>query len=315
MHANIEADEILYRAACSVEKQSYKLSIIKSHHNSIIGGRCIDFGHKYTRTRILEVMKRRGKKEGEDYILQGYKSLIPDETTSIAHAIHLIKIWVDKIKSHCDSYQLWLSPADKSNFRYNISKTPRIVNNREIKGYKAGRPDRPIHYEVCRDYLINVLGAKEIYGMEADDALGIYKGLMVHIDKDINMIPGEHLHWVDNIRYTVPEGIGRIEYVDNQIKVYGTIFFYIQMLTGDSTDNIPGVNNPFSKKICNFGIKTAYNYLKDCKKEEELFDKVKQVYYTVYKLDWKSKLSEIADLVWILRDKDVKGSEYLKGVK
>ena len=310
MDINVEADEILYRSACSVEKQGYRIRIK--------GGKTTDFGNKYTATRIKQDLLKRDKHIGIDYELEGYKMLIPDHDTSLGHAIHTLKKWIENVRIRWMEYEtinLWLSPSDGSNFRNEVARTARIVKGEERQGYKAGRPERPIHYQAIRDYLIKYQGAKECHGMEADDALGIHKGIMVHIDKDINMVAGMHYNWVTSTSYTVPEGFGVLKWENGKILSLGINFFYIQLLVGDSTDNIPGIKNPFANKSCNFGYKTAYDYLKNCKTEKDLFDKIKEVYYTVYKSGWKDRLSEQADLVWILQEPGVTGSQYLRGVK
>lgn len=311
MDINVENDELLYRAACSVEKQGYAVRIK--------GGKVTDFGNKYTATRIKQTLAKKGKVVNVDYTLEGYKLLIPDHDTSLGHAIHTLKGWIENIRSlnREVNLNLWLSPSDGSNFRNEVASTARVVNGVAREGYKAGRPERPIHYQAIRDYLIEYQGAKECPGMEADDALGIHKGLMVHIDKDINMVAGKHYNWVTKKLYSVPDGFGVLEWdkENNKLVSLGKNFFYIQLLTGDSTDNIPAIHNPFSNKKSNFGPKTAYDYLKNCKKEVDLFDKVKEVYYTVYKSGWKDRLAEQADLVWILQEPGVTGSIYLRGVK
>lgn len=318
MIINVECDELLYRAACSVEKQGYRISI-KSHGDGIKGGRTTDFGNKYTATRIIQTLAKKGKVVDVDYTLEGYKMLIPDSETSLAHAIHTLKKWLEKIRGLSSGpTNLWLSPSDGSNFRNEVAQTSRIVNGEERKGYKEGRAVRPLHYQAIRDYLIEYQGAMECPGMEADDALGIHKGVMVHIDKDINMVAGKHYHWVTGTSYTVKDGFGVLDWdkKNNKLISLGLNFFYIQLLVGDSTDNIPSIKNPNSNR--NFGPKTAYEYLKGCKTEKELFDKVKEVYYTVYKftdVNWKERLAEQADLVWILQEPGVTGSIYLRGVK
>ena len=316
MEINVECDELLYRAACSVEKQGYRITT-KS-------GKTTDFGNKYTATKIKQDLLKRDKHIDIDYTLEGYKILIPNGEESLSHAIHTLKKWIKKINSNNWSSHftftgtnLWLSPSDGSNFRNEVAKTAKIVKGIPREGYKAGRSERPIHYQAIRDYLIEYQDAKECPGMEADDALGIHKGIMVHIDKDINMVPGWHMNWVTGDCYEVPEGFGILEWDKENSKLisYGLNFFYVQLLMGDSIDNIPAIKNPFANKSSNFGPKTTYEYLKKSSTEKELFDKVKEVYYTVYKSEWKERLSEQADLVWILQEPGITGSIYLRGMR
>lgn len=283
---NVEGDEILYRGAFATEKQCYKL-ITKN-------GQTRDFGNNYTKTQILNKIKQIGIK---DYILTGYKQVEPLE-----HTLHIIKRTLIKLQQ-IGEVKLWLSPSDGSNYRFGIVETP---GPRGL-GYKAGRPPRPIHYLAIRSYLINKWGAKEIQGFEADDALGMYQNensVAVHIDKDINMIVGKHYNWVKSERYIVEEGIGKLPIDGN--RGLGKAFFWFQMLTGDNTDNIPGI-----PKI---GPVKAYKLLKDCKTEEEMFDIVREQYYNTYKEKSNEVLIEIANLLYIVDNENRLGQDYVTNI-
>lgn len=103
----------------------------------------------------------------------------------------------------------------------------------EAYPYKGNRSlDKPHHYAELRTYMVDNLGAIVVDGEEADDVLGVlgYAGTHVicTIDKDLNGVPGWHYNWKKKELYMVsPEDADR--------------FFYTQLLTGDSTDNIPGL--------------------------------------------------------------------------
>jgi DNA polymerase-1 len=113
-----------------------------------------------------------------------------------------------------------------------------------IRPYKGNRTNvaRPLMYDTIRRYLVEVWNAEIISGIEADDEISLAQrqrirrgqepAVIVHVDKDLNMIPGPHLNarrlqdgkpcWA-----TVTEDRGLRE-------------FYRQVLTGDTADNIPG---------------------------------------------------------------------------
>jgi hypothetical protein len=103
--------------------------------------------------------------------------------------------------------------------------------------YKANRTQpRPKHYEEAREYFMEHFDAHIARGIEADDYVGIVgqamrdkcNVTMVHIDKDLDMLPGCHYNFRKKEFYHVTPLDG--------YKHYG-----IQMLKGDSTDNIPGL--------------------------------------------------------------------------
>lgn len=291
MLLNVEADEIIYRCAFAVQRQGY--SIVTNN------GSIRDFRNTCTKTQIVGKLIELGKVLGEDYQLNSYTLCEP-----VSNCLAIAKHTIRKLQN-IGEVKLWLSPADKSNFRFAKAVTPGSAG----LGYKAGRGARPRYYQDVRDYLITYHGAEEIEGYEADDALGIYQTkdtVAVHIDKDINMIPGRHLNWVTQERYVVPEGLGSLEQHEKKVIGRGLLFFYFQMLTGDSTDNIPGIPR--------VGIKRAYDLLTtgpNWYEEQTVIDKVRNLYYNTYKENWYDVMLEVADLLWIVRADRKIGSEYL----
>jgi 5'-3' exonuclease len=120
--------------------------------------------------------------------------------------------------------QIFLSPTGKENFRYSI-----------YDQYKANRVQpKPKYYDLIRSYLIAVEEAVVTQGQEADDAIGIasaeqaHKGIIVTVDKDLRQIPTTLFNPVKKTLETVS--------VEEGIR-----WFYIQLLTGDISDNIPGI--------------------------------------------------------------------------
>ncbi len=140
-----------------------------------------------------------------------------------------------------DRYHVYLS--GKSNFRQDIY--PEYKANREVLG-------KPKYYRDIRRYLIDNWKAYVVEGIEADDAMGVAqmtsapeKSVIVSQDKDMGQIPGEHYNWVTGVFTTVTPQ-------------QGMRFFYEQLLSGDSTDNIPGISGvgPAKAKAALEGAKT-----------------------------------------------------------
>ena len=288
---NIEADEILYRACFAVERKAYIITT-----NS---GSQRDLGTKYTKTKIKKMMGSRDKVLNRDYTLEQYLVVEP-----VSRCLRIIKNTLVRLGKHGELH-LWLTSSDKSNFRFGVVKTegPRGL------GYKAGRPPRPVHYSEAREYLLRQSNCKEIFGYEADDALCMYQNnntIAVHIDKDINMVVGKHLNWVTMDFYDVPDGLGTVEINEkNKVIGRGLKFFYHQLLTGDATDNILGIKG--------IGDKTAYVLLEGCVTEQECFDVVYGVYKNKYGVDDGTEiLNEMADLLWMVREDKMTGSNYLE---
>jgi hypothetical protein len=144
----------------------------------------------------------------------------------------------------CDDYRAWIT--GKTNFRFEVATTV---------PYKGNRKDapKPKHYEALRKHLIK-LGAKMSENEEADDSVGIASTegnyWIVHVDKDLDQLPGWHYNPVKDEEYYVTE-------------FEGLYSFYKQILTGDRVDNIEGIRG--------IGPVKADKILKDCTTEEELY--------------------------------------------
>ena len=129
------------------------------------------------------------------------------------------------IMNRCGADEAVLCLTGSNNFRVDIA-----LPSYPYKGNR--KADKPILYDTLRRYAINGLGAVVVDGFEADDYmahLSVEQGYgIATIDKDLNMVDGWHYNWNKDKLYMVsPE--------------QGWVFFYKQMLTGDPTDNIPGL--------------------------------------------------------------------------
>lgn len=150
-----------------------------------------------------------------------------------AAARNIVRMKLDAILQSCQSRDYDLLLSGDSNFRDDVAKT---------KGYKANRLDtpKPAHYQFVRSLMIQELKATVVVGIEADDAMGISltenpEGVICSIDKDLNMLPGRHYDWGKGIKYRVSPA-------------QALYWFHKQMLTGDPTDNIPGIPGLGDKK-------------------------------------------------------------------
>lgn len=290
---NTDADELLYTAAFSLEKVAYKIKTAKGEW---------DCGRRFTRQEIKDKLSKDGKVEHQDYEIITYK--IPQGPDTFA--IKILKNMLKRLKSVGD-LRLFLTANDKSNFRNTVAKTP----GPKGEGYKAGRPSRPMYYNVCRDYLLSQK-ATEVYGMEADDALGIYQSgntVAVHQDKDINRIAGRHYNWKTLDRYIVTQpgslGLKQTAFGAKKLVGIGNAWFFAQMLLGDRTDNIPACGK-------GMGDLKVYKLLMDCLTEQDYYAIVKEKYQQAYEDSWSAVMNEIADLVYIMDSEQIRGSEYLR---
>lgn len=153
----------------------------------------------------------------------------PSEITAVLdpepveYALSSVKRMINHIVAgaKADDYTVYLT--GDGNFREKIAT---------IRPYKGSRKSaKPVHYADIKAYLITQHDAVIVEGEEADDAMsrdGMNGSVIATIDKDLNGTPGWHYNWNTKELYEVDE------YQANQ-------FFYTQMLTGDPTDDIPGL--------------------------------------------------------------------------
>lgn len=103
--------------------------------------------------------------------------------------------------------------------------------------YKANRKNvrKPVGFKPAREWMQEEFKAIIKEGLEADDVMGILAtklgndgAIIVSMDKDMKGIPGQLYRWKTLELLTIDERAA-----DHQ--------FFMQVLTGDSTDNYPGV--------------------------------------------------------------------------
>lgn len=222
---------------------------------------------------------------GSDLVLFSRKEIEPKE-----NCLQMVKTSLENTLNvlGTNKYKLYL--GGRKNFRHDI-----------FRDYKANRDStpKPKYYRDIRDYLVEQWGGIVCEGIEADDAVGIDaialgpdKSVIVSTDKDLNQIPGNHYDWTEGRSYTVSAR-------------EGLTFFYEQMLMGDDTDNIPGIDG--------IGPVKAKRAFVDCKSPQDMARVVWSAYYEAREQfgfsddDQQTEfLDRNAKLLWIQRRKDDK---------
>ena len=144
------------------------------------------------------------------------------------------KVRLLKAKLKVDNIQMFISGDD--NFRYTI-----------FPNYKANRQSiiRPMHLNTLKDYCEHTYNAIRANGAEADDytvwyALKNPKALVCAIDKDIkHQVPNKvYDYWKEEFCKTDKSKLD--------------FNFYLQVIIGDSSDNIKGAPGIGPKKALKF---------------------------------------------------------------
>jgi hypothetical protein len=199
--------------------------------------------------------------------------------------------------------------------RYSGSPDIRLdVPFREVvavtKPYKGTRKgDKPFHFDNITAYLLANYDCRVSNGLEADDLMAMEQfnredTIICTRDKDLRMVPGWHYGWECGKQPSFgPELVDARGWLKlnhkKELKGVGLKFFFAQMLTGDTVDNIPGC-----KRVGDVG---AMKLLEPCntKREHELA--VIAAYQNAYPDNWKDMIEEQSKLLWMVRELDDKG--------
>jgi len=184
-------------------------------------------------------------------------------------------VWADESIVYC---------GGKDNFRY------RLCPN--YKGNRKEPPEDAQLFKPLMEELVKRGLAIPSDGMEADDMVRIksveltkekVEHTVVHIDKDLDCIAGNHFNPRRQEFYDIDENQADLNY-------------WLQILKGDPTDNLPGL-----PKV---GPKTAEKMLNGVplgKRKARVLAAYRSKFGVV---NWKDKLMETANGIHILRYKD-----------
>lgn len=231
--------------------------------------------------------------------------LVPEP---IENCLHSVKLQLEAILDAVGTKRYRIFLTGHENFRDTL-----------VSYYKANRDrnKRPFHYDNITEYLVSVWKAEIIEGEEADDALGYHQmedyednhrygdakhrwdesTVICTIDKDLDMIPGWHYNFVKQEKY----------YVDYES---GLDWFYCQLLTGDPSDNIPGLFKITGVKVNDW--KPYFYQISEKGSNLEKWNYVVKVYRDALSPEGepelpgtetsiKQKLRETGQLLWIRR--------------
>lgn len=145
----------------------------------------------------------------------------------------------DWIQASGSTHYVGFLTDSMSNYRMTLAITWPYKGHR-----KAG--ERPRYYEAIREYMVEHWGAQIMVGIEADDALAVahthfeslgIESVIVTEDKDLLQVPALH--------YNVNKSSEVFRISEEQ----GFKNLWHQVITGDKTDNIPGVSQACQESL------------------------------------------------------------------
>lgn len=216
--AEIDGDVLVYRSSFGAQKTRYN----------------VQHGDKPVRT--FETAKLRDAWLKEEGLTKADVTITPwVDVLDEGVAIHLAKKNLQHILDELgtEKYNIYLTVGE-GNYRYQVATTMPYKGNRE--------QPKPVHYEAVKKYYLRN-GAIPVTDMEADDHMAVKasinptKSVICTIDKDLNQVPGLHYDWDK----ASSKDVNKVGLKYKVTKEQGAKFFMKQLITGDKTDNIPGI--------------------------------------------------------------------------
>jgi len=262
-HLLIDGDVLVYESSFGAQRNRYTITYPEGERT-------------FENAKDRDVwLKEMGLKERpEDYTCTKHLDVL-DEGLALLICQRKLDALVEKMEA--TSYQLFLT--GKGNFREEVAT---------ITPYKGNRTsvEKPVHFAACRQWFEGLPAANISSGEEADDVIGITQtnmkgeGIVCSIDKDLMQIHGNHYNWGKDIKFRIsPDASDR--------------WFWLQMLMGDTADNIPGI-----PKI---GDKTAHKLIDHLTTRKDRANIVVEKYKATYGSAWEATLQEVGQLLWIRR--------------
>jgi len=270
--ALIDGDELIYKSGYAGQRTVYEVYVDQEEEDGWIA--------IFPRKRdAIEWVNNQ-----EDLII------VPRIVVGPLHAvIHNVDSRVATILRRSGAHEPAICFSHHSNFRYDCATFLPYKGNRS----KDARPD---YYHQIKHHLETNYPYIELEYLEADDVMGIIQTLntedtiICSQDKDMLMIPGKN--------YNPNNGKITHIYEDDANR-----FFFTQMLTGDMTDNIPGLYQLTGTRV----LAKYKKPLTELHRPSEMYEYVRSVYINAFNCeneenDVDKVLSELGELLWIKRD-------------
>ena len=230
----------------------------------------------------------------------GWKAITedPDAIPPFDYVERLLLNRIAIIKGETGSEECTGYITEGRTFRFDIAT---------VKPYKGTRKsNKPWHFNNLTVYMRDILGARVITEIEADDAMAIDhvnsedETVLCSRDKDLRQVPGMFFSWElgrqPSFGPVMIDEIGAIELSEDRKSIKGTgfAFFCSQVLTGDTVDNIPGL------PTC--GPVAAYEALEGLDTAALLTETLIEFYDDHYGAYGQERLLEQGQLCWLLRE-------------
>lgn len=274
MKAFLDGDILAFRSGFAAERSVWHLHVPSQDYVGVF---------EYNREAKDKLDKllpgKYSRVEGEDYKLFPERELEP-----LSHALNNVKTTVNFCLRQCDLSEFDLVvclSGGGDTFRHRLAKTRPYKGNRKAE-------HRPTYEREIKDFIRANYHTIVADDEEADDLMAIGQtregsedSIIISLDKDLDQVPGLKYNWLHDVRYNVTPAQAHYN-------------FHMQLMTGDSTDNIPGLPG--------IGPGKAAKALHGLETPEEQMDEVARMYQIHSgKEDWEEYLVEQGCLLWMRR--------------
>jgi len=258
MKALIDGDIVVYRSAFAAEHTYYLLYDTTQ-------------GESPAEWQLIERFDsaKDYKKHVAEHGLKDYAVSTEREVEPVENVLYSIKHTLNKINRTTKSDEIAVYLSKGECYRHKRATLAKYKGNRTAP--------KPVHYQAARDYLIDYHDAEVFTTIEADDALALYQTkdtVICSIDKDLLQIQGRHYNWVREEKVLVKPRAALCR-------------LWEQVLTGDATDNIPGIRG--------LGPKTAKKLIAECKGKQEMWELCLKLWSEALAKEDGVKLFELRD--------------------
>ena len=233
-----------------------------------------------------------------------------NEDTDVATSRRILKSKIDLFKDAAGAEAVLLHMTASGSTKGHRAL---VAYTKPYQGQRKGH--RPKNWQYLRDYMADGLAGpiKQWYDREADDGFGFISAqchgdVIATRDKDMRMLPGLHLNWDT---YELVEVKPDVFGVEHGGKLYGHKWWAVQMLWGDSADNIPGLpkHPDFMRGV---GEVAAHKLLAFAVDMQSAVDALSNAYKAWWGAEWAERFAEQAALLWIRRTAKAPINEWLE---
>ena len=277
----LDGDIVVFRCGFAAERNVWNLAWGKQSEGVFEGHKVFEYKKEALEHLDKVCPGKYSRVEGDDYSLWAERELEP-----LSHALHGVKRLINRICADNDlnpdtDLKVMLSPGGQT-FRHRIAEYRPYKGNRKVE-------HRPTYEKEIRKYIIENYVTVIAEDEEADDLLAIeqtklgpHDSIILTLDKDLDQVPGLKYNFMHDVGYDVTEEQANYN-------------FCMQLLTGDTTDNIVGL-----PKV---GPAAAAKALHGREGYDEMMQEVMHMYQQKAPVsDWQEYLREMGQLLWIRRE-------------